>query len=98
VGCAEVARLEPAELDDFQRSSRYLIATIAGAWLISGPSWRAVDWLLGVWFAITVLLAYATCRFVSGKWMSLAVAVLLATSPMQLRALGDLRDYSKAPI
>ena len=98
VSCAEVAKLAPAELDDFQRSSRYLIATVAGAWLITGPSWRAVDGLLGVWFAITMLLAYATCRLVSGKWTSLAVTVLLVTSPLHLRALGDLRDYSKAPI
>ena len=99
LGCDEVAPRLPTEpLGDFQRSSRYLIATIAGTWLLAGPSWRALDWLLGIWFAIAVVLAYATCRFVAGPWTAFAVALLIATSPLHLRALADIRDYSKAPV
>ena len=98
LGCSEVAALPAEPLGDFQRSSRYLVAAVSSVWLFAAPSWRAIDWLLGVWFAIAIVAAYATCRFVAGPWTSLAVAVLLATSPLHLRALADVRDYSKAPV
>lgn len=97
ISCAEVAGVPVEGLDGLQRASRYLLWSVAGAWLLGGPSWAAVDWLTGLLFALTIALAYLGCRAAMGKIAAAGAALLFLVSPLHLQNLADLRDYSKAP-
>lgn len=98
IDCAAVpANLAVEPLDGLQRASRYLLLAVSAAWAVGGTQWPAIDMLLGVMFAVTIALAYVVGRAGMGRWMSGAVAGLLMLSPLHLRNLADVRDYSKAP-
>ena len=97
IACDEVAAVPVDGLDGLQRASRYLLMTVAGAWIVSGPTWAGIDRLMGVMFGASILLAYAACRPTLGRGAAAAVALLLMISPLHLQHLVDVRDYSKAP-
>lgn len=98
IRCDEIpAAVRGIALDDAQRGARYLIGSIAAMWKIWGPSWSAVDVLLGVWFAISGAMAFLVSRLLMTRAWSVAVAALFVLSPLQMGNLVDIRDYAKAP-
>jgi hypothetical protein len=50
-----------------------------------------------LFFASTIVLLFAVFRQGMGVWVSAAIAVVLAVSPLHTGYLAHLRDYSKAP-
>ena len=95
-GIAGGTATEP--LDPILSSSRYLIRAVAVTWWASGPSWQAASWLAGAFYAVTAALAYAIARLAMARWIAIAIAAAFLVSPLQIGNIGDLRDYSKAPI
>lgn len=98
IACEELpGDLAADGLDGLQRASRYLLLSVSWAWTLAGPAWWAIDGLMGVMFAASIGFAYFTCRLAMGRVAAGVVAVLLMISPLHLRNLADVRDYSKAP-
>ena len=98
IRCEEVPlSLATGTLDSMQQASRYLIATIASVWIASGPSWEGFSIFVGTLFGASVVGAFYATHLVAGPWLATLVAGALACSPLQLAALVDIRDYSKAP-
>ena len=81
----------------FQQFHKYLFLVVAGAWKLGGVSWAALQPLYGLVLAVTGLAAYALCRSVMGRPLSLVCASLMMLTPLQLFNLPHLRDYIKAP-
>jgi len=81
----------------YQRPWRYLMLSVAFAWMLLGISWSGLGPLFGVLLGSTVVLVYAACRLVVGTAAALACAAAIAVSPLQLSNLPNLRDYAKAP-
>src|SRR3989442_1489871 len=80
-----------------QRPWRYLMTTVAVAWMMLGISWSGLAPLLGVLYGATTVLAYAFCRLFVGRIAAVACAAALCLSTIQLANLPNLRDYAKAP-
>jgi hypothetical protein len=81
----------------FQQSHKYLLLVVAGMWKLGGLSWAALQPLYGLVLGLTGLAAYALCRSVMGRHLSLVCAGLMMLTPLQLFNLPHLRDYIKAP-
>lgn len=75
----------------------YLYGAAAGVWRVTGVSWRALDALVAALSGTVALALYGLMRLAAPVWLSAAIALVLAMSPSNLRALLSLRDYSKAP-
>src|SRR5215469_2533512 len=96
--CAELSTdLAQRSLSPYQHAERYLLIASAGIWKITGISWPALDLLAALFAASTMAFAYLFFRLVLPVWLSAALTVLWLTSPLHLRSLTALRDYSKAP-
>jgi len=80
-----------------QRPWRYLMTSVAVAWMVLGISWSGLAPLFGVFYGATTALAYALCRLLVGRIAAVACAGALCLSPLQLASLPNLRDYAKAP-
>ena len=80
-----------------QRPWRYLMTSVAVAWMVLGISWSGLAPLFGVFYGSTTLLAYALCRLIVGRIAAAACAAVLSVSSLQLANLPNLRDYAKAP-
>src|SRR5580704_9016816 len=89
--------LRLVEPNAMQRFSWYLLAAAAIVWEVTGISWRHIDVLAAGFFGVTMAAAYATLRFACGRFLSMLVTILWATSTWHLRNLPHLRDYSKTP-
>ena len=81
----------------YQRPWRYLMLSVAFAWMVLGISWSGLGPLFGVLFGSTIVLVYAACRQIVGAAAAVACAGAVALSPLQLSNLPNLRDYAKAP-
>jgi len=81
----------------YQRPWRYLMLSVALAWMVLGISWSGLGPLFGVFLGSTVAVTYALCRQVTGRAAAVACAAAIALSPLQLSNLPNLRDYAKAP-
>lgn len=81
----------------FQEVHKYLMLVVAGMWKLGGVSWAALQPLYGLVLGLTGLAAYALCRSVMGRPLSLVCAALMMLTPLQLFNLPHLRDYIKAP-
>ena len=81
----------------YQRPWRYLMTTVAMAWMVLGISWSGLAPMFGVLFGATIALTYAVCRQIVGEVASVLCAAVIAVSPLQLSNLPNLRDYAKAP-
>lgn len=81
----------------FQQSHKYLLLAVAGIWKLGGVAWAALQPLYGLVLGLTGLAAYALCRSVMGRPLSLLCAALMLLTPLQLFNLPHLRDYIKAP-
>ncbi len=98
ISCTDIPADVPVDgLDSLQRGSQYLIAMPRAAWAIAGPTWRAVDVLLGSLFGLSIALSYLLCRIAMGRVISAIVATLFMISPLHLSVVPDLRDYAKVP-
>ncbi len=98
LSCADVPRDVPVVgLEAMQRASRYLILLCELPWATASPSWAAFDHLLGAMFALTIVLAYLTCRALMCRVAAAVVTGLFLISPLHLANLVDVRDYAKAP-
>jgi hypothetical protein len=81
----------------YQRPWRYLLTTVAIAWMVLGISWSGLAPLFGVLYGATTALAYGLSRLIVGRVAAAACAAALCVSALQLTNLPNLRDYAKAP-
>ncbi|MCY1164424.1 hypothetical protein D9M73_43020 [compost metagenome] len=96
--CADIpAPMVTGAPTPFQQFHKYLMLVVAGAWKLGGVSWAALQPLYGLVLGVTGLAAYALCRSVMGRPLSLLCAALMMLTPLQLFNLPHLRDYIKAP-
>src|SRR5580704_16739852 len=59
IACTDIpADVAVDGLDSLQRASRYLIWLARAAWTVAGPTWRAIDWLLGALYGVSLALTY----------------------------------------
>ena len=75
-----------------QRPWRYLMTSVAVAWMVLGISWSGLAPLFGVFYGATTALTYALCRLFVGRIAAIACAAALCLSPLQLANLPHLRD------
>lgn len=99
MSCADLPpAIETAPLTGPQATWKYLLGAAAAVWWAGGDiSWAALQRLSGIMLALTVVASYAAFRLASGPGLSAFAAMLVMTSPVHLRHLPHLRDYSKAP-
>ena len=97
--CASLpAEVPTTALTGPQVTWRYLMWSVALTWITVGEvTWPAIYWLSGVLFGVTAAAAYVGTRLFAGPVLAFAVALLLLTSPLQLRHTPLMRDYAKAP-
>jgi len=81
----------------YQGPWRYLMTSVAVAWMVVGISWSGLAPLFGVLFGVTTAVVFALCRLVVGRAAAMVCAALMCLSPVQLANLPNLRDYAKAP-
>jgi hypothetical protein len=81
----------------YQGPWRYLMTSVAVAWMVVGISWSGLAPLFGVLFGLTTAVVFALCRLVVGRAAAIVCAALMCVSPVQLANLPNLRDYAKAP-
>ena len=75
----------------------HLLRSAAVIWSIAGISWSGLAPLAGVFFALTVALAFVLLRRVCRPILALAGAMFVLTSPLFLVELPQFRDFSKVP-
>ena len=76
---------------------RYLMTTVAMAWMLLGISWSGLTPLFGVFFGSTAACVYMLSRQITGRAAAAACALFMCLSPLQRANLPNLRDYAKAP-
>ncbi len=81
----------------YQGPWRYLMTSVAMAWMVVGINWSGLAPLFGVLFGVTTAVVFALCRLVVGRAAAMVCAALMCLSPVQLANLPNLRDYAKAP-
>ena len=81
----------------YQRPWRYLLTSVAIAWMVLGISWSGLAPLFGVLFGATTALVYVLSRLLVGRIAAAACAAAMCLSSVQLTNLPNLRDYAKAP-
>jgi hypothetical protein len=77
-------------------AERYGLWLAAQVFRVAGVSWRSVDLYVGALFGMSLALAWALFRLVTGPALATAGIVMLAWSN-QLPALSSFRDYGKQP-
>jgi len=96
--CAELpATLVPAPATWFQQLYRYLELSVAAVWRVRGVSWPHLDVLYFAMCGAVTALAYGLMRLCAGPVIAIGGACLLASSPLNLILLSNIRDYFKAP-
>src|SRR5262252_4768177 len=96
--CSELpVNVEDRDPTPYQHAERYLLLASTTIWKITGISWRALDVLVVVLAAFTMAFAYLVFRLVLPAWLSVILTLFWLVSPLHLRSLTALRDYSKAP-
>ena len=88
---------ERGQLLSFQMAHRYLIGSVGLTWRATEISWGGLAPLYGLLFGLSAVAVYGIFRFGMGSLYAGVLAVIFATSPLQLTALPHLRDYAKAP-
>ncbi|MFQ5482770.1 MAG: hypothetical protein ACE5ER_08420, partial [Nitrospinaceae bacterium] len=97
--CAQV----PRSLKERERwpasvlQSQHLIRLVGLTWMLTGVSWPALAPLSGLFFGITLVLAFGVFRLGIGRIVSGLLASGLAISALQLDHLLYLRDFARAP-
>lgn len=99
IECSEsLARIERRPLVPMQTAYRYLMTAVAWTWRLRGKiAWSSLAPLYGLFYAVTVVLAFAVFRQGMGRVLAVVITCALASSPLHLSYLAHLRDYSKAP-
>src|SRR5262249_51021238 len=98
LACRDVARgLPEGPFDLYQTISLYLEWALALTWRIAGVSWGATSWLAGCLAALFAATVYGVMRLGMRPLVAASGAVVVVTSPLHLRYVPELRDYSKAP-
>ena len=81
-----------------QATWKYMLWAAAATWRVSGEvSWSALQHLSGIMLALTAAASFVAFRLAGGAVVAAIGTVLVMTSPLHLRHLPHLRDYSKAP-
>lgn len=81
----------------FQFAHRYLLATVAVVWRLTGYSWDGVRALLALGLGMSAALLYGVFRVGMSRPVSLFGAALSASTPLTLATLPSIRDFAKAP-
>ena len=99
IQCSEnLGRIGRLPLAPMQTAYRYLMTAVAWTWRLQGQvAWSRLTPLYGLFYAATIVLAYALFRQGMGRVMAVVITCALAMSPLHLSYLPHLRDYSKAP-
>jgi hypothetical protein len=95
--CAEFPSPMPTEAVSWNGTWYYLYGTTALVWRIAGISWQALDWLAGLFGAVTLTALYGLFRLITPRLVAAVVATLVMLAPAHLEQIPMLRDYSKAP-
>jgi hypothetical protein len=95
--CADFPSPMPTEAVTWNGTWYYLYGTTALVWRIAGISWLALDWLSGLFGAMTLAGLYGLFRLVTPRVVSALVATFVMLAPAHLEQIPMLRDYSKAP-
>ncbi len=91
------AVLPTAEMNSFQRSSKYLELAVALVWRITGVSWSRLAILAGVLFGAVAALTYGVLRLAMSRTLALLALVPSVTSTPNFMQVPQLRDYAKGP-
>ncbi len=91
------AHVETAQLSIMQAAFKYLMMSAALVWRVTGVSWKSVDIVLSLMFAVSITAGYAALRSAAGPVLSAVGSLFWLISPMHLGNLPHLRDYSKTP-
>jgi hypothetical protein len=97
LACEQIDTTRRAELDPYQRMTRYLLLMAAAAWRAGGISWPTLDVIAAVFSAAAFALCYVLFRLVAPRWLAITATLLWLSSPIHLFHLTALRDYAKAP-
>jgi hypothetical protein len=95
--CADFPSPMPTEAISWNGTWYYLYATTALVWRIAGISWLALDWLAGLFGAITLAALYGLFRVITPRAVSALAATFVMLGPAHREQIPMLRDYSKAP-
>ena len=75
----------------------HLLRSASVIWSVTAIGWIQLAPLAALFFGVTVALAYAVLRLVSGRVLSAAGTLFVLTSPLFLIELPQFRDFSKVP-
>lgn len=81
----------------YQEAWTYLQWTVGLSWRVLGISWSGMAPLFGLFYGLTIAMAYGVFRLGMGRVAATICTVCLAASTTHLLNLPHLRDYSKAP-
>jgi hypothetical protein len=96
--CADLpATVATERLSGPQATWKYLLWTAAGVWRVRGVSWSRLMILSGIMLGLSTVAAYFVFRLGARWWIAAVAAFAVLTSPIHLRQLPHLRDYSKGP-
>lgn len=92
----------PAEIPEIpfealQKRQLYLLLAAGAVWSAFGVAWSALTPLYGILYGASGAAAYGLFRLGMNRLLASCCAFLFIISPIQLRNLVRLRDYSKAP-
>ena len=89
--------LQLLPLSQYQLLHRHSMYALGWTWWFFGLHWDSIYYLQALLFALsTVALLTLFSQFLPG-WMSFFFTLFMIWSPLQLYAIADFRDYSKAP-
>ena len=79
------------------KSHLYLGLAVAVSWRLLGVSYLSLGPLLGIFYGAYVAGCFLLLRLFIRGWLAAFAAAVLATSPIAVMMLRNLRDFSKAP-
>jgi hypothetical protein len=81
-----------------QATWKYLLLSAAATWRVQGEvTWAGLRWMSAILLGLTAVSSYALLRQIGGRTLAVIGALAVVTSPLHLRYLLHIRDYSKAP-
>jgi hypothetical protein len=96
--CNEIPESAAVNTDGlYQGAWRYMLATVGFAWRWLGISWSGLGPLCGLFFGVTMVIAFGICRLGMGRFVAMAMTIALALSTLHLTNLPNFRDYAKVP-
>jgi hypothetical protein len=97
--CGELpAAVVTSPLSGPQATWKYLLLSAAATWRAQGEvTWVGLRWMSAILLGLTALSSYVLLRLLGGRTLAVIGALAVVTSPLHLRYLLHIRDYSKAP-